>query len=96
MSMAVNGRDSQRTMKIYVIAILTVLSFAIVITGLSVGVTILLAHLFYIPIILEAYWFRRKIPLFAVAVGICYILLVAGFDILSRPFSLPAEGCSSL
>ena len=80
MSMAVNGRDSQRTMKIYVIAILTVLSFAIVITGLSVGVTILLAHLFYIPIILEAYWFRRKIPLFAVAVGICYILLVAGFD----------------
>ncbi|WFN34035.1 PAS domain S-box protein [Methanogenium sp. S4BF] len=66
-------------MKLLVIASLTVLSFVVVTTGLYAGVTILLAHLFYIPIVLEAYWFRRKFPLFAVAVGICYLLLVAGF-----------------
>ncbi len=79
MNKALNGQNSQRAMKLFVIASMTVLSFLIVITGLSVGVTILLAHLFYIPIILEAYWFRRKIPFFAIAVGICYLFLVAGF-----------------
>lgn len=77
--MAGNGLDSQRAMKILVIASLTVLSFVVVATGLSAGVTILLAHLFYVPIVLEAYWFRRKIPLFAVGIGICYLLLVGAF-----------------
>lgn len=90
MNLAGNGRDSQRAMKLLVIASLTILSFVVVATGLSAGVTILLAHLFYIPIVLEAYWFRRKIPLFAIAVGISYLLLVAGFG--STPLTLLTAG----
>lgn len=77
--MAVNGQNSQRAMKLLVVAGLTVLSFVVVVMGLSAGVTILLAHLFYIPIVMEAYWFRRKVPFFAIAIGVCYLLLVAGF-----------------
>ncbi len=77
--MAGNGQDSQRATNFFIIASLTVLSFAVVTAGISVGVTILLAHLFYIPIILEAYWFHRKVPLFASGVGLIYLLLVAGF-----------------
>ncbi|MDE4908343.1 PAS domain S-box protein [Methanogenium marinum] len=79
MNMAEIGQDSQRAMELIVISSLTVLSFVVVSAGLMMGVTILLAHLFYIPIVLEAYWFRRKVPLFALSVGIIYILLVAGF-----------------
>ncbi|WP_165074768.1 PAS domain S-box protein [Methanogenium sp. MK-MG] len=66
-------------MRCTVIACLTFLSFVVVTAGISAGVTILLAHLFYIPIILEAYWFHRKVPLFAVGVGLCYLLIVVGF-----------------
>ena len=73
------GGDSQRTMKLSVLASLTVFSFVVVTAGIMAGVTILLAHLFYIPVVLEAYWFRRKAPLFALSVGVIYIILVAGF-----------------
>jgi PAS domain S-box-containing protein len=74
-----NSQDSHMAMKLIVIASLTLLSFTVVTAGLMAGVTILLAHLFYIPIILEAYWFHRKAPLFASGVGLIYLLLVAGF-----------------
>ena len=79
MEMGIIGQDSQRMLKIALLASLTLLSFAVVTVGLSVGVTILLAHLFYIPIVLEAYWFHRKIPVFSIGLGASYLLLVAGF-----------------
>lgn len=72
-------QDSERALKYAVIVSLTILSFVVVAAGLSGGVTILLAHLFYIPIVLDAYWFRRKVPLFAAGVAALYLLLVAGF-----------------
>jgi len=74
-----NSQDSHMAMRFFVIASLTLLSFTVVTAGLMAGVTILLAHLFYIPIILEAYWFHRKLPLFASGVGLIYLLLVVGF-----------------
>jgi PAS domain S-box-containing protein len=73
------GRDSQRGLKVWVLAGLTLLSFVVVAAGLSVGVQILLAHLFYIPIILEGYWFHRKLPLYAASIGIIYLLIVVAF-----------------
>ena len=79
MNMGITGQDSQRMLRIGLLVSLTLLSFAVVTAGISVGVTILLAHLFYIPIVLDAYWFHRKIPVFAIGIGAVYLLLVAGF-----------------
>lgn len=79
MNMVRYSQDSRMAMKLFVIASLTVLSFVVVTVGLFSGVTILLAHLFYIPIVLDAYWFRRNVPIFAFGVGLIYLLLVVGF-----------------
>lgn len=74
-----NCQDPQGTLKMAVLSSLTILSFVVVTVGLFEGVTILLAHLFYIPIVLEAYWFHRKVPLFAIAISALYLLLVVAF-----------------
>lgn len=79
MNMGSICQDSQSALKLTVLGSLTILSFVVVTAGLSVGVSILLAHLFYIPIVLEAYWFHRKVPLYAVCIGVTYLLLVVGF-----------------
>lgn len=79
MNMGITGQDSQQVLKITLLVSLTLLSFAVVTAGISVGVTILLAHLFYIPIVLEAYWFHRKLPVFAIGIGVVYLLLVVAF-----------------
>ena len=88
------GQDSRRALKLLVIVCLTLLSFVVVTAGIFVGFTILLVYLFFIPIILEAYWFHRKLPIFAVSIGIVYLLLMAGFD--SNPLIFFTAGGSAV
>ncbi len=61
---------------IFIIGFATLFTFALVIVGLLNGITTLLPHLFYIPIVLAAYRYPREGMLLSVLVGSLYLLLV--------------------
>ncbi len=60
--------------------------------GLSVGVTNVLPHLFYIPIILVAYFYARRGVLFACALSAIYCAMVFVIDPVFPGELLPAGG----
>jgi len=60
-----------------------VVTFAVNATGLLAGITIVLPHLFYLPIVLAAYWFPRRGTVFSLALALGYLAMtlpVAGGD----------------
>ena len=61
------------------IFVTTVLSIVATVYSLSQGITDVFPHLFYIPIVLAAYWNPRRAIHFALALGFLYLLLVALF-----------------
>ncbi len=63
-------------MKILVISTL-IIAFAANLYGLLVGVTIVIPHLFYLPIILTAFFYPRRGVLFVIALSAAYFLMVA-------------------
>jgi PAS domain S-box-containing protein len=56
-----------------------VIAFAVNGVGLLLGITIVLPHLMYLPIVMAAYWFPRRGVLFSLAVGIGYLALIVPF-----------------
>lgn len=61
---------------ILIIGFATLFTFAIVIIGLLNGITTLLPHLFYIPIVFAAYRYPREGMVLSVLIGSLYLLLV--------------------
>jgi PAS domain S-box-containing protein len=61
------------------IFVTTVLAIVATVYSLSHGITDVFPHLFYIPIVLAAYWNPRRAIHFALALGILYLLMVALF-----------------
>lgn len=63
-------------------AILSALSVLVVLTTiycLTNGIQIVFPHLYYVPILLAAYWYQRKGVLYAAVMGIIYLSLVTLF-----------------
>jgi len=59
-------------------------TFAVNAAGLFAGITIVLPHLFYLPIVLAAYWFPRRGIVASLAIAVGYLAMtlpVAGGDI---------------
>ena len=70
---------SGNPVKLTVTAILTIIVMGISILCLKNDIQVVFTHLYYIPIILAAYWFERKGVLLAVVMAIFYIGLVYAF-----------------
>ncbi len=60
------------------ITVTTVASLLLNWYGLTVGITYVLPHLFYIPIILVSYYYPRRGILFTIALSALYGVLVLG------------------
>jgi PAS domain S-box-containing protein len=58
------------------ISLTVVISFAANLYGLFIGVSNVIPHLFYIPIILAAFFYPRRGVVFAVIISIAYLLMV--------------------
>jgi len=58
---------------------LTIFTIILNLTGLMAGITMVLPHLFYIPIILAGYWYPRRGIHFSVMIALVYGLLVFSF-----------------
>jgi|GEM_PF-1354673 len=63
-----------------IIALSLTVSLLISAVCLSVGITTVFPHIFYVPIILAAYWYPQKGILFSVGTGAAYLLEVAIFS----------------
>ncbi|MCK9632753.1 MAG: PAS domain-containing sensor histidine kinase [Methanoregula sp.] len=68
-------REHQRATQVLILLTL-VIAFAANIYGIFTGITIVLPHLFYIPIILAAFFYPRRGILFATALCAVYLLIV--------------------
>ncbi|WP_317065082.1 ATP-binding protein [Methanoculleus caldifontis] len=53
--------------------------FAVNAAGLFAGITIVLPHLIYLPIVLAAYWFPRRGIVFSLALGLGYLAMALPF-----------------
>jgi len=61
---------------IFILAVTTIFSFLLNYLGLIRGLSGVTPHLFYIPIVIAAYWFPRRGIIFSVAVGMAYLAMV--------------------
>ncbi|HDQ08314.1 MAG TPA: PAS domain S-box protein [Methanoculleus sp.] len=68
--------ESDSILFIFVIGFTTLFSFAIVTAGLLNGITTLLPHLFYIPVVFAAYRYPREGMILSVLVSSLYLVLV--------------------
>ncbi|OPY38649.1 MAG: sensory histidine kinase AtoS [Methanoregula sp. PtaU1.Bin051] len=68
-----------RNYRYLVISGLTVLAFAVNLSGILVGVTVILSHVFYFPIIVAAYWYPRRGLLFSACIAMAYGLIFVSF-----------------
>jgi PAS domain S-box-containing protein len=59
----------------------TILTFVLNLLGLLAGITVVLPHLFYIPIILAGYWFPKRGILFSVMIALLYGIMVTSFPV---------------
>ncbi len=69
--------------RLLVLAASVLIAFAANAAGLFAGITIVLPHLLYLPIVLGAYWFPRRGIVFSLALALGYLamtLLFAGGD----------------
>lgn len=66
--------------KIVVLAILTLFVAVLTVFSLANNVQIVFTHLYYIPILIAAYWFDRKGVLFAVLLSVFYLATVYTFS----------------
>jgi len=65
-----------RNLKIFTVALSLFFAFAVVLLGLLKDVIIITPLLFYIPILVAAYWFPKKAILFALTIGVANIFIV--------------------
>jgi PAS domain S-box-containing protein len=59
------------------LAVATVIALGVNVVGIFSGITILLSHVIYIPIILAGYWFPRRGLLFSTFIAVAYGVLIA-------------------
>jgi PAS domain-containing protein len=59
------------------IAVATVIALGVNLVGMTSGITTVLSHALYIPIILAGYWFPRRGLLFSTLVAVAYGALIA-------------------
>jgi len=75
-----SGGNGVRRYSLHLIAVTTVIALAINYYGLVEGISIVIPHIFYIPIILAAYFYPRWGVLFAIGIAIVYTGMVALAD----------------
>jgi len=71
--------------RIISITLATVFALGVNIFGMIVGITVVISHAIYIPIILTGYWFPRRGLLFSTLVAVMYgtlIVLILPYDLL--------------
>ncbi|HUU76165.1 MAG TPA: ATP-binding protein [Methanoregulaceae archaeon] len=71
--------------RLLILAFITIFAFAANVAGIYYGVSLLTPLLFYIPIILAAYWFPRRGVVFAVVVGVIQVILVYSYSYPNLP-----------
>ncbi|MEI7855936.1 MAG: PAS domain S-box protein [Methanomicrobiales archaeon] len=59
------------------LAVATVFALGINVLGMMSGITVLLSHVIYLPIILAAYWFPRRGLVFSTLIAVAYGALIA-------------------
>ncbi len=69
----ITGRQS---FHLAILSVITIVAFVANIAGIILGLSVITPLLFYLPIIIAAFWFPKKGVLFAVAVGILQVGLV--------------------
>ena len=80
MPVTLSGLSGQRNARLLIIGIITLGSIIIDILGQLHGVTIFPQLLFFLPIILAAYWYPKQGVFFAVAIGILQLFLVSLYN----------------
>lgn len=65
--------------RIFIILILSLASLGANLFGMIAGITIVLSHLLYFPVILASYWFPRRGIAFSVIITALYGILIAFF-----------------
>lgn len=63
--------------RLITLAIVTIIALGVNIAGMITGITVLLSHVIYIPIILAAYWFPRRGLVFSTLISVTYGALIA-------------------
>lgn len=79
MALSIPEKWSVTPLKLTVTLILTILVMIITVFCLKNGIQTVFTHLYYIPILLTAYWFKRKGVLLAVFLSIFYVGSVYAF-----------------
>jgi two-component system, OmpR family, sensor histidine kinase KdpD len=80
MPVTFSGQSGQRNYRLLIIGIITLGSVIIDILGEIHGVSIFPQLLFFLPIILAAYWYPKQGVFFAVGIAILQLLLVAQYN----------------
>ena len=62
------------------VAASVIVAFAANAAGLFLGITSILPHLFYLPIVLAAYWFPRRGTAFSLALSLGYLMMTLPFS----------------
>jgi PAS domain-containing protein len=70
--------------RVITLAVATAIALGINIVGMITGITVLLSHTMYIPIILAGYWFPRRGLIFSALIAIAYGALI----VLTLPLDL--------
>ena len=69
--------------RVITLAIVTIIALGVNTIGMITGITVLLSHIIYVPIILAGYWFPRRGLVFSTIIAIAYGALIA--------FTLPLD-----
>lgn len=76
---SLSGIRKKREVSLAAVAVTAGLVIALNLYGLTIGITTVLPHLFYVPVVLAAYYFPRRGVVFAAALALVYLLMVALF-----------------
>lgn len=70
-----NHRFTRRNTRLLLLAVSILVAFAANAIGLLFGITVVLPHLLYLPIVLAAYWFPRRGITISISLALGYLVL---------------------
>jgi PAS domain S-box-containing protein len=76
----VEREESLSNLWLFIIANTTVLALLINVLSLHFGTNDVAPHLLYIPVVIAAYWYPNRGPVFAVVIAVLYLGIVAFFN----------------
>jgi PAS domain S-box-containing protein len=76
----VEREESMNNLWLFIIANTTILALLINILSLHFGANDVAPHLLYIPVVIAAYWYPSRGPIFAVIIAILYLGIVSYFN----------------